>query len=103
MTRHRLMHLSERWFTLLQRLYPADFREEMGHEVVEAYMDRARDAMNAGGSARLARLWIRALADSLRNGVAERIRPATSWRRGGNWGRDAEIVIPRADPGYTRH
>ena len=95
MTRHRLMHLSERWFTLLQRLYPADFREEMGHEVVEAYMDRARDAMNAGGSARLARLWIRALADSLRNGVAERIRPATSWRRGGNWGRDAEIVTRR--------
>ena len=30
MTRDRLMHLSERWFTLLQRLYPPDFRDEMG-------------------------------------------------------------------------
>ena len=39
------MTLSERWFRLLQRLYPPDFRDEMGDAVVEAYMDRARDAL----------------------------------------------------------
>ncbi len=41
MTRAGLMRFSERWFTLLQRLYPADFRDEMGTAVVEAYMDFA--------------------------------------------------------------
>ena len=69
------MHLSERWFRLLQRLYPPDFRDEMGNAVVEAYMDRARDALNNGGSLRLVTLWLRALVDSLRNGSAERIAP----------------------------
>jgi putative ABC transport system permease protein len=88
------MHLSERWFTLLQRLYPRDFREEMGGPVVEAYMDRARDAKKTG-ALRLAMLWGVALADSIRNGLAERLRPATSWRRGGNWGRDVELVSRR--------
>jgi hypothetical protein len=42
MKRHPLMNVSERWFTLLQRLYPADFRDEMGTAMVEAYLDRAR-------------------------------------------------------------
>jgi hypothetical protein len=95
MTRDRLMHLSGRWFTLLQRLYPADFRDDMGNAVVEAYMDRARDAMKTGGRFRLAMLWIRALVDSVGNGLAERVRPAASWRRGGNWGRDVELVSRR--------
>jgi putative ABC transport system permease protein len=95
MTRESLMNLSKRWFTLLRRLYPADFRDEMGTAVVEAYMDRARDAMKTGGPTRLVMLWVRALADSLRNGPAERVRPAASWRRGGNWGRDVELVSRR--------
>ena len=86
MTPERLMNLSRRWFTVLQRLYPADFRDEMGTAFVEAYMDRARAAMKSGGPMRLAVIWVRALADSLRNGPAERVRPAASWRRGGNRG-----------------
>jgi hypothetical protein len=49
MRRERLMNLSKRWFTLLRRLYPADFRDEMGTAVVEAYMDRARDAIKTVG------------------------------------------------------
>jgi hypothetical protein len=95
MTRDRVMHLSERWFTLLQRLYPPDFRDEMGNAIVEAYMDRARDAVNGGGAIRLWPLWMRALVDSVRNGLAERARPAASWRRGGNWGRDIGLVSRR--------
>jgi len=83
MRRHRMLNLSERWFRLLQRLYPPDFRDEMGKAVVEAYMDRARDALNNSGSIRLVMLWLRALVDSLRNGPAERARPAASWRREG--------------------
>lgn len=90
----RMLQMSERWFRLLQRLYPPDFRDEMGSAVVEAYMDRGRDALKNGKS-HLVALWLRALLDSLRNGVAERVRPAAAWRRAGNWGRDVELVTRR--------
>jgi putative ABC transport system permease protein len=89
------MILSERWFRLLLRLYPADFRDNMGEALVQTYTDRGRDAHARGGMPRLAAVWLRALADSLRNGLAERARPAVSWRRGGDWGRDAELVTRR--------
>src|SRR5215472_17109236 len=95
MTHARMRHMSERWFRLLERLYPPDFRDEMGDAVVEAYMDRAQDSLENGGKVHLAALWFRALADSLRNGPAERARPAASWRRPGNWGRDVELVRRR--------
>lgn len=95
MTRHPLLRTSERWFHILQRFYPPDFRDEMGDALVDAYMDRAADALEQGGTTRVVALWLRAFADSLRNGVAERIRPAASWRRAGNWGRDVELVRRR--------
>ncbi len=95
MTRSRMFNLSERWFRLLQRLYPPDFRDEMGAALVEAYMDRARDALRDGGTMPLVALWVRAFADSLRNGAAERVRPAALWRRAGAWGRDIELVRRR--------
>ncbi len=102
----RLVDISERWFRLLQRLYPPDFRDDMGDAVVDTYRDRARAALNRGGSGsaagigiggvmRLAVVWMRAFFDSLRNGPGERVRPAVSWRRGGNWGRDAEVALRR--------
>ena len=91
----RLVDMSERWFRLLQRLYPPDFRDDMGDAVVETYRDRARDALRDGGILRLAIVWMRALVDSLRNGPGERARPAVSWRRRGNWGRDAEMALRR--------
>ena len=91
----RLVDVSERWFRLLQRLYPPDFRDDMSDAVVETYRDRARDALRRGGVFRLAILWMRALVDSLRNGAGERARPAVSWRRSGNWGRDAEMALRR--------
>ena len=104
----RLVNVSERWFRLLQRLYPQDFRDDMGDAVVDTYRDRARAALNrhgaargnthgvsVGGVLRLAVVWIRAFFDALRNGPGERVRPAVSWRRGGNWGRDAEVAFRR--------
>ena len=96
MTSDRLVNLSERWFRLLERFYPPDFRDDMGDAVVETYRDRARDALRRGGILRLALVWMSALVDSLRNGPGERVRPAVSWRRNGNWGRDAEIAIRRS-------
>ena len=86
---------SERWLRLLLRLSPADFRDEMGDALVEAYRDRCRAAVQRGGGAALAGVWLQAAADSLRNGLGERARPAITWRRRGNWGRDAERALRR--------
>jgi putative ABC transport system permease protein len=95
MSRDLLVNLSERWFRLLQRLYPPDFRDDMGESLVEAYRDRAREALRRGGILQLTLVWIRALVDSLRNGPGEHVRPAVRWRRRGNWGRDAEFAVRR--------
>src|SRR5262245_12506506 len=95
MTHNRILKLSERWFRFLLGLYPPDFRDERGNAVVEAYMDRARDELKDGGTMPLVALWVRALVDSLRNGAAERVRPAAAWRRAGDWGRDVELVRRR--------
>jgi len=95
MSQHRLIDLSERWFRLLLRLYPADFRDEMGDALVEAYRDRARETVARRGLFGLAGLWWTALVDSLRSGPGERARPAASWRRSGNWGRDMELATRR--------
>ena len=89
------MDVSERWFRLLQWLYPPDFRDDMGQAVVETYRDRAREALGRGGVPRLAVVWMRALGDAARNGPGERLRPAVGWRRGGNWGREGEMVLRR--------
>ena len=35
----RWMNISERWFRLLLRLYPPDFRDELGESLVETYRD----------------------------------------------------------------
>src|SRR2546422_7650276 len=82
------MNASERWFRLLLRLYPADFRDEMGEALVETYLHRSREES-------VALVWCAALWDSLRNGLGERLRPAVSWRRTGDWGRDLELVSRR--------
>ena len=66
----------------------------MGEAMLQTYRDRLREAMNRRDLS-VARLWFAALRDSLRNGPAERLRPAASWRRSGNWGGDAERVVRR--------
>jgi putative ABC transport system permease protein len=91
----RLIRFSKTWFRLLLRLYPPDFRDGMGHALVETYQDRVHEALGSGGSLRIASVWWAALRDSLRNGLGERLRPAVSWRRAGDWGRDFEKVSRR--------
>ena len=94
MSDDRLLSLSDRWFRVLLRFYPPDFRDEMGEAIVETYRDQTRDALVRGRLA-LARIWLRALGDAFRNGLGERYRPAVRWRRGGDWGRDIELVRRR--------
>jgi putative ABC transport system permease protein len=95
MTAPLSMPKSERWLSLLLHLYPADFRDEFGRALVEAYLDRCRNAARRAGAAGVAVIWLRALVDSLRNGLGERLRPGIAWRRAGNWGRDAELAVRR--------
>ena len=95
MNEQRWLARSERWLRILLRLYPVDFRDEMGDAVVNTYRERCRTALRTGGRLSLTRVWLRALWDSLRNGLGERVRPAASWRRSGNWGRDMEIAMRR--------
>lgn len=94
MTGKRALRASEWWFGVLLRFYPPDFRDDMGQALLEAYRDRARAALQRGVFA-LAGLWLRALVDALRNGPGARWRPAVSWRRSGNWGRDIELATRR--------
>jgi putative ABC transport system permease protein len=91
----RLMRAADAWLRLMLRLYPADFREEMGAGFLETYRDRARAAEARGGAGALLALCARALVDSVRNGLGERLRPAIAWRRSGNWGRDSQFVLRR--------
>ncbi len=91
----RLVRASDRWLRLVLRLYPADFRDEMGDALVETYRDRCRAAIRDGGIPALAGIWLQSLADSTRNGLGERMRPSVDWRRNGNWGRDAERAVRR--------
>jgi len=95
MMRERLIRFSERWFRLLLRLYPRDFRDEIGVDLIDAYRRRVRDTLMRHGAIGLAWLWLRALIDSMWNGLAERLRPAAAWRRSGNWGRDLELARRR--------
>jgi putative ABC transport system permease protein len=89
------LKLSERWFRLLVKLYPVDFRDEMGNPVAETYLDRARAAWARRGRIGVAGIWVSALWDAIRNGPGERLRPAVAWRRAGDWARDAEHASRR--------
>jgi len=95
MNEQRWLARSEMWLRILLRLYPADFRDEMGDAIVNTYRERCRNTLRRRGMIALMGVWLRALWDSLRNGIGERVRPAASWRRSGNWGRDMEIAFRR--------
>ena len=86
--------LSVRWFRLLLWLYPADFRDEMGDAIVAAYHERAIEARRRRGLGGVVIVCARAFFDAIVNGPAEHLRPATLWRRAGNWSRDVDNGAP---------
>ena len=49
MNEQRWLARSERWLRILLRLYPVDFRDEMGDAVVNTYRERCRTALRTGG------------------------------------------------------
>src|SRR5467141_3037861 len=67
----------------LVRAYPPRFRRDVGQGLVDALDDRIRARRAAGASS--AAIWMRAIADTLRNATAEwvetfRVRPFESLR-----------------------
>lgn len=95
MSTDRLLRASDWLFRLLVKLYPQDFRDDLGESLVETYRDRARRALKEGGVVRLSGVWMSAMKDSLVSGPGEHHRPAAWWRRGGNWGRDIQVARRR--------
>lgn len=69
MTRERVIVFAARVYGTLLRLYPPEFRQRYGEEMLQAFRDLCRD--NANG---LARFWLAALADVLTNALAERAK-----------------------------
>jgi len=98
---------SERWFRLLLRCYPVDFRDEMGASLVETYLDRCRTVAaqhkSVGNRRRLGQRtrrlrsqWNRrataagcALASIRKLGQGHRARGAAPQARAGVFARDA--------------
>ena len=87
--------LSVRWFRRLLWLYPADFRDVMGDAIVAAYHERLIEARRRYGLGGVVTVCVRAFLDAIVNGPAEHLRPATLWRRAGNWSRDVETARRR--------
>lgn len=56
MSESRVLGVAEAWQRLLLRLYPVDFREELGEDMVEAYRDKCRAAFRRGGAWSVARV-----------------------------------------------
>jgi putative ABC transport system permease protein len=57
---------------LLLRLFPREFREELGNEMIEFYRDRARAEHHARGWRGVAALWLHTVADVVAAAAAER-------------------------------
>ncbi|MEX2608311.1 MAG: ABC transporter permease, partial [Gemmatimonadota bacterium] len=87
---------------LLLRLYPRDFRDDVGGEWLASYERRAAAAA-AAGVLPYAAFWARAVSDSVRNGPGERMNPGVWWRRRGGWGLDMHRATRRLlrAPGFT--
>ena len=60
------MRRLERVYHALLRLYPSEFRDEYGSEMVQAYRDRARDGSVPG-------VWVNLLADIVRTAPKEQL------------------------------
>jgi predicted permease len=65
----------ERVYRLLMRLFPAEFRERFGADLLDLFHDKRRVARNRGAAA-LVRFWVRIVTDAAITAVAERFSPS---------------------------
>ena len=78
--------LSERVYEALLLMYPKDFRNAYGPQMVQVFGDLCREQRERAGLFGLALLWARTVLDLLRTAASERTRTATG----------ATLVLPVA-------
>jgi hypothetical protein len=67
---------SLRVYRTLLRLYPANFRDRYGGEMVQLLGDQLRDARNSGRLSSLVVTWFRSLDDLITTSLSERLAPS---------------------------
>ncbi|MEJ2205983.1 MAG: ABC transporter permease [Gemmatimonadota bacterium] len=96
-----------RLYRLMLRLLPPEAREEFGTEMLQLFLDRCREAEEAGG---MTRLWFEAGWDVVRHGTAERLERAGGHMRDlwrgmtmGGWIQDVRFAARglRRRPGFS--
>lgn len=76
----RPISFSRRLYASLLRLYPADFRERYGPEMLRVFTDGCRDAYATRGVIGLLAVWARATGDLFINAGLERARAMRQMR-----------------------
>jgi len=70
----RILCVSERVYRALLVVYPKEFRDAYGPQMVQAFGDLCRESVERGGSTGLIALWIRTLVNLASTAVVERVR-----------------------------
>jgi len=71
--------MADRCYRALLRLYPRDFRERFGPDMVDFFRDRRAAARRTGGTLGVAWAWVVAIADVLRIATLERLDEIACW------------------------
>jgi hypothetical protein len=82
----RILRVSERVYRVLLVVYPKEFRDAYGPQMVQVFRDSCREA-SWKGRVRVVRLWLRTILDLGTTAFVERMR-ATSRSGGGEVGVD---------------
>src|SRR5262245_4717352 len=67
------MGRTERWFRVLLRLFPSEFRRDFGEQMAEDFRDQDEDARRRGRTATRWRLWRTTTIDVLRRAPHEHL------------------------------
>src|SRR5215217_8272409 len=71
--------MADRCYRALLRVYPRDFRERFGPDMVDFFRDRRAAARRAGGTLGVLWAWVVAIYDVLRIATLERLDATTRW------------------------
>jgi uncharacterized protein YjiS (DUF1127 family) len=70
--RDSILRVSERLYRALLVVYPKEFRDAYGAQLEQTFADLCREKVERGGSAGLARLWVRTLFDLASTATVQR-------------------------------
>ena len=91
--------MADRCYRALLRLYPRDFRERFGPDMVDFFRDRRAAARRTGGTLGVAWAWVVAIADVLRIATLERLDEIACWFGRAHDSRTGTTQAARITPG----